>query len=145
LHKIYDWRRFWVRADTELFLEDNAYLPDPEREVSRSLNEGVGTLAEACAGHCSILLGEPGIGKSKSLKADFERLPPTWAAAGEEGELIDMGAVTSLTDLRTVLLENDKVQRWRDGFGILHLCIDSLDEALPGYPGLPKRSDERDP
>jgi hypothetical protein len=139
LHKIYAWRRFWVRADTELLLEDDAYLPDPEGDFSRFINGGVGTLAEACDDPCSILLGEPGIGKSKSLQADFDKLVHSWEAAGEAGALIDIGAIASLTDLRTLLLVNDNVRRWRDGVGIrLHLCLDSLDEALPNYPGLPK-------
>jgi hypothetical protein len=138
LHKIYAWRRFWVRADTELLLEDDAYLPDPERDFSRFMNQGVGTLAEACDDPCSILLGEPGIGKSKSLEADFDKLVHIWAAAGDAGALIDIGAAASLTDLRTVLLANDNVRRWRDSGGIFHLCLDSLDEALPNYPGLPK-------
>jgi hypothetical protein len=138
LHKIYAWRRFWVRADTELLLEDEAYLPDPEGDFSRFMNRGVGTLAEASDDLCSIRLGEPGIGKSKSLQADFDKLVHIWAAAGEGGALIDIGAVASLTDLRTLLLANDNVRRWRDGVGIFHLCLDSLDEALPNYPGLPK-------
>ena len=71
LHEIYAWRRFWVRADTELLLEDDAYLPDPEEDFSRFMNRGVGTLAEASDDLCSILLGEPGIGKSKSLPGGF--------------------------------------------------------------------------
>ena len=138
MHKIYAWRRFWVRADTELLLEDDAYLPDPESDFARFMNRGVGTLAEACDDPCSILLGEPGIGKSKSLQADFDRLVHSWQAAGEAGALIDIGAVASLTDLKTLLLTNDNGRRWRDGVGILHLCLDSLDEALPNYAGLPK-------
>lgn len=36
LQKIYPWRRYWVRADTELLLEDDAYLPDPAEDFSRS-------------------------------------------------------------------------------------------------------------
>ena len=138
LQKIYAWRRFLVRAETELLLEDNAYLPDPEEEFSRFMNRGVGTLAEACDDPCSILLGEPGIGKSKSLQADFDKLVHVWAGAGETGALIDIGAVASLTDLRTLLLANDNVRRWRDGVGIFHLCLDSLDEALPNYSGVSK-------
>jgi len=138
LHKTYAWRRFWVRADTELLLEDDAYLPDPEGDFSRFLNRGTVTLAEACGDSCSLLLGEPGIGKSKSLQADFGRLIQTWAATGEMGALIDVGAVTSLTDLETLMLANESIRRCRDGVGMLHLCLDSLDEALPNYPGLPK-------
>ncbi len=102
------------------------------------MNRGVGTLADACDNLCSILLGEPGIGKSKSLQADFDGLVQSWGAAGEAGALIDIGAIASLTDLRTLLLANENVRRCRDGVGILHLCLDSLDEALPIYSGLPK-------
>jgi len=138
LQKIYPWRRYWVRADTELLLEDDAYLPDPEEDLSRFVNRGVGTLADACDNLCSILLGEPGIGKSKSLRADFDPLVQRWRAAGEAGALIDIGAVASLTDLRTLLLANEQVRRWREEGGIFHLCLDSLDEALPIYSGLPK-------
>ena len=61
-----------------------------------------------------------------------------WASSNETGALIDLGAVTSLTDLRTLLLGDLRVRSWIDGGGIFHLCLDSLDEALPTYPGLPK-------
>ena len=138
MHKIYAWQRFWVRTDTELLLEEDAYLPDPEEDLSRLMNGGVGTLADACGDLCSILLGEPGVGKSKSLEADFEPLVQRWGSVGETGALIDIGAVASLTDLRALLLENENVRRWRAGIGILHMCLDSLDEALPIYPGLSK-------
>ena len=138
MQKIYAWQRFWVRADTELLLEDEAYLPDPEGDFSQFMNRGVGTLAKASNDLCSILIGESGIGKTKSLQAEFDNLLQSWKTAGETGALIDIGAVASLTDLRSLLLENDAVLRWCDGVGILHLCLDSLDEALPNYSGLPK-------
>lgn len=102
------------------------------------MNRGVGTLADACGDLCSILLGEPGIGKSKSLQADFDPPVQSWCAAGEAGALIDIGAVASLTDLSTLLLANENVRGWRPGGGIFHLCLDSLDEALLIYSGLPK-------
>jgi len=51
------------------------------------------------------------IGKSKSLQADFGRLIQTWAATGEMGALIDVGAVTSLTDLETLMLANESIRR----------------------------------
>lgn len=95
-------------------------------------------LAQVSEEPCSVLLGEPGSGKSKSLKADFDELKPIWAAKGKAGTLIDLGSVASLTDLRTLLLEDDCVRRWRIGDGVLHLWLDSLDEALANYPGVSK-------
>jgi hypothetical protein len=138
LRKIYAWRRFWVRESADLFLEDDAYLPDPESEFARFLNPGIATLGDICAEPCSILLGEAGVGKSRSLRTEFEGLIETWAPNNETGALIDIGSVTSLTDLRTLLLADGRVRSWIDSAGIFHLGLDSLDEALPTYPGLPK-------
>jgi hypothetical protein len=67
LQRVYAWRRFWARENTELFLEDDAYLPDPEGDFARFLNRGTATLAGVCVELCSILLGETGIGKSSPL------------------------------------------------------------------------------
>jgi hypothetical protein len=66
---------------------------------------------------------------------DFGELVENWASSNETGTLIDLGAVTSLTYLRTPLLADPRVRSWIDGAGTFHLCLDSLDEALPTHFG----------
>jgi hypothetical protein len=133
LQKTYAWRRFWAREDTELLLEDNSYLPDPKHDFAQFLNPGFATLEKVCEEPCAILLGEPGMGKSRSLQADFDELARAWALANDVWALIDISAVTGLTDLQTLLMNDPRVVSWLGGSGILHLGLDSLDEALPTY------------
>ena len=138
MKKEYAWRRFWVREGTELLLDGDAYLPDPENNYGFALNEGVFSFAETGKEACKILLGEPGMGKSLSLRTEFKELAKTWSHGAEVGALIDLGCVASLTDLRTHLCDNRIVRAWEASDHILHLCLDSLDEALSMYPGLTK-------
>ena len=138
MQKIYPWKRYWVRSDAELTLEDDAYLPDPEEQFSQFLNPRMVTVAQICEGQCSVVLGEPGSGKSRSLHADFAELKPIWATKGETGVLIDLGSVTSLTDLRALLLEDESVRQWLSGNSVMHLGLDSLDEAISTYAGISK-------
>jgi hypothetical protein len=134
---VYAWRRFWVREGSDLLLEDDAYLPDPEEEYGSFFNSEVLSLEQISGEACKILLGEAGMGKSRSLRIEFDELRNR-CSGDDTGALIDIGAVTSMTDLQGLLAKDTEVCRWAEGLGMLHLYFDSLDEALPRYPALPK-------
>ncbi len=138
MKQLYPWRRFWLPEDVELTLENGAYLPDPEDDYGKFLNQDISSFSEIRDLRCTILLGEPGMGKSISLTAEFESARPNNADARRNSLLIDMGSVRTLQDVSSKIQANSQVAAWTEGSGSLHLCLDSLDEALPAYSSLPK-------
>jgi hypothetical protein len=139
LAKTYNWRRFWLPADSTFYLDDGAYLFDPTDKFLASLNPGIADLFELRGKPCKILFGESGMGKSSALRADFARIKESWAGTDDRGALIDVGAVTSISDLRSSIENDAEVLTWRSaGRGVMNLYLDSLDEANPAYPAISK-------
>ena len=138
MKKDYPWRRFWTPREAELTLHSGAYLPDPEDVYSRFYNQSVSKFQVVSGGKCNVLLGESGMGKSRSLARDHDELKPIWESQNECGVFMDLGRLSSYGDLDLRLRQDTTVQKWRQGDGILHLTLDSLDEALPFLPNLPK-------
>jgi hypothetical protein len=139
LRKIYNWRRFWLPANASVYLEDDAYLPDPTEKYFVAFNPEVADLVKLREHPCKILVGESGMGKSSAIRADFARLEESWEATDDRGALLDIGAVTSVTDLRSEIENHPAVRAWRSsGRGVMNLHLDSLDEAIPAYPAISK-------
>jgi hypothetical protein len=75
--QIYTWKRFWCPRTGRMSLTDGGYLDDPGAEWGRFSNPDVVPF-EAIAGFpCLGLLGElgePGIGKTRSMQAQREAI-----------------------------------------------------------------------
>lgn len=138
MKKTYPWRRFWIPRDQELKLLGGAYLPNPDDDYSRLYNPKISTFAAFCGAGCNVLLGEGGMGKSRTLQKEHGSLALTWEAQKEAGVLIDVGDVSSVADLNLRLVQNKIIQLWLKAEGVLHLSLDSVDEALARFPMLPK-------
>ena len=120
--------RYWVAPDQPVTLADGGFLPDPEHDVAAAFNPAV-TSFEAISGiDCLILLGEPGLGKTTALRAEHGV-----AAAQAEGpdlvRLFDLGATGLEDELRERLFGDASFSSWLSGSAVLHLFLDSLDEA----------------
>lgn len=66
------WKRFWCRREDTFSLGDRGFLSAPEGQHGKLLNPNLTTLDQLQTTPCLILLGEPGVGKSWSLKADVD-------------------------------------------------------------------------
>jgi hypothetical protein len=75
-------------------------------------------------------LGEPGIGKSTTLKAEADRLASLPGAADLVSIYVDVRAFSSDTLLYRRVFESEKFTAWKNGRSHLFLHLDSLDEAL---------------
>ncbi len=135
--KTYPWFRFWVEDNAPITLDFDSYLPDPET-YGRFFNEPVLSFSDVLKRRCSIMLGEPGMGKSKSLELDVERINRRAHGADQACHFMDLLTVTSLLDLREQIADSVTIRNWIAGDYTLHLCLDSLDDALPFYPGIAK-------
>src|ERR1700751_2317962 len=79
----YEWTRFWCRRDSTIGLSDDQYLPDPETEFGKVLNPALLRFLEIAEKPCLALLGEPGVGKSRALKAAYEQFLQDSAGTGD--------------------------------------------------------------
>ncbi len=124
------WKRLWYPREGQVSLADSGFLLDPESELAKYYQTGVVPFDSICDTKCLVLLGEPGIGKSSALKAEFESAKIAAADKSDRAEWFDLRDFSSEDRLSREILESDEVRKWQSSQEILHLYLDSLDEGL---------------
>jgi hypothetical protein len=127
---IYGWTRFWVPETGTINLSDGGFLLDPTDLALRSHVSGPAPLADLSSYRALALLGEPGIGKSTTLKAEVERIAAQPAETNAVSISVDLRAYSSDVLLNQKVFESAKFTAWKNGTSHLFLHLDSLDEAL---------------
>ncbi len=125
----FPWVRYWYAQNQAPYFYDGLlYVYDSEYKLvdkNHNSNQFV-ELHTLLHIPCLILLGEPGMGKTSALQESFRRL-------NENGE--DLYILHNLADLETAdeltetVFEDEKLVAWQQDNSILHLFLDSLDEA----------------
>lgn len=125
---VYAWPRFWVPRDGVIDLSDVGFLRDPTDWLAQP--RWPVPIAALQPWRALALLGEPGIGKSTTLKDEADRV----ASLPADGNLVsiyaDLRAFSSEELLYRRIFESEKFIAWRNGGSHLFLHLDSLDEAL---------------
>src|ERR1700733_9707365 len=124
----YPWRRFWVPPDGSIDLSDGGFLRDPSNLMAGPCS--LVPLAALQPWRSLALLGEPGIGKSTTLKEEADRIAALPVNAGCVSIYVDLRAFSSDLLLYRRLFESEKFIAWNNGRSPLFLHLDSLDEAL---------------
>jgi hypothetical protein len=123
---ILPWRRFWIPRDATPQPDVRGFFADPEAWYGKIANPDARTLEDLERTPCLVLLGEPGIGKSKTVEVygdnTLTREPRCTLA-------VDLRIHR---DLERTLFSTEKFRRWRAGHQHLLLIIDSLDEHRDG-------------
>src|SRR5437660_5807630 len=96
---VYPWKRFWCRRGGVISLADQGFLSDPESEYAKYYDTDVVPFEAISDLPCLVLLGEPGIGKSTTLWAEFERVRQTAEAANDVALYFDLRDYSSDTRL----------------------------------------------
>src|SRR5262245_28105061 len=125
---VHPWKRFWFLLESVIPLTDRGYLADPDSEYGRALNPDAISTDALPDIHCLALLGEPGIGKSTTLRSHWESVK---RAAGERGHQVldfDLNEFQSDFALIETVFKDPAFLTWKQGEGELHLFLDSLDE-----------------
>jgi hypothetical protein len=131
---VYPWKRFWYPRETTIELRDGGYLYRPEAEwANRFFGGSLIPLEELASIPCLILLGEPGLGKSRELS---QQQTFTRDRLGEAVLWCDFSAYQEQTMLARALFDNATFQEWLRGIRRLHLFLDGLDEGLLSIPTL---------
>lgn len=121
--------RFWLPPDQALNLADAGFLPDPEDTLGGAYNPTLAAAPQLREIGCLVLLGEPGLGKSTALGAEANALRELVGDGPDRVLAVDLGATSQESVLRRRIFEAEDHLRWRNGDGVLHLLLDSLDEA----------------
>jgi predicted NACHT family NTPase len=75
------------------------------------------------------LLGEPGLGKSRSLEAKYQTVSERVKSTGDDAQWFDLRSYADEGRLVLELFESEFYLSWLEGSHHLHLFIDSLDES----------------
>jgi len=127
LKKEYEWQRFWCPPSGRYSLADGGFLVDPMSPSSKYYESTALKFDDIPAAPCLVLLGEPGIGKTKALDDIFsaqisdQYFKAAWMDLRSHST--DVGLINSLE-------LNPLIQAWLRENYHLALYLDSLDEGL---------------
>jgi hypothetical protein len=105
-------------------LDDEGYLVDPSSEFGKYANPDLKSSEELSTLSVLVLLGEPGIGKSHTIKAEFEQ--PNSSLEGTTVLFHDVRAYSSDSLLYQRLFQAHEIEDWRGGTDQLVLLLEAL-------------------
>jgi SIR2-like domain len=118
--KIYDWKRYWHKQNESPSIF-NGFL------VVHEFTKDIFTLDSVSDVPCIVLLGEPGMGKSKEIERIYESQIPD----DKNDKLrFNLSSTGEEKIIRQSIFESDKINKWKQNDSNLYLFLDSLDEAL---------------
>lgn len=116
---MYDWERYWIPHDVSL--PEDAFLHDPQGFLGDKRIVHFDQINDV---QCLILVGNPGIGKSETIRHIVE----TQTSRDQICVLADFRDFESFTELKSNIISDQNYTQWINGQGDLNLFIDSLDE-----------------
>lgn len=127
---IYNWKRFWCLRGEGITLSGGGFLDDPETEWGKYSNPNAKLFEALAEIPCLILLGEPGIGKTRTITGEREAFAAKIKQAGHAMLCLDLRSYGSEDRLIHDLFESEEFRAWLGGDYRLHIFLDSLDEGL---------------
>ncbi|NEO11233.1 MULTISPECIES: hypothetical protein [unclassified Moorena] len=133
-NQTYNWQRFWCSISDDFNLGYDGYLSDPDVTLVNGYNYNPNpklvTFREISGIPCLILLGEPGIGKTQTMKEEEEKVTAELKNTDDEILSLDIGFFSKEDTLKKELFESPQFTKWQSGSHRLHIFLDSLDECL---------------
>jgi hypothetical protein len=119
----YNWKRYWCLRDGGFHIDANGFLLRGEY-----LNKDTIEFESIAETPCLVLLGEPGIGKSRALQDAVEFVSQSFP--NDKCYSLDLRSFGSETRLFDALFKGRAIEDWLNGSHRLHLFLDSFDECL---------------
>lgn len=131
--------RFWCDRSDRYFIDPEGYLVDPESNWGRDTQKTLRTLSDLSQYLCLVLLGEPGMGKTTCLAAEFAERLGMCSRSEDVSQALkwDLSCFCDARHLTEELFRGGEFLDWLNGEHHLHLYIDSLDECHAHIPTLP--------
>ncbi|HKP52598.1 MAG TPA: hypothetical protein VJ183_08090 [Chloroflexia bacterium] len=128
----YNWKRYWFPRGKSINLSDRGYLTNPVSESEYSYNPNPNLVLFEAISHipCLVLLGEPGIGKTRTIRDEYEATKSKIEESGNQVLWFDLRQYSSDVRLARDLFENTIFTSWLMGEHSLYIFLDSLDECL---------------
>lgn len=134
---ILPWARYWVPQNGRILMGSNwddspGFLADPEDTLlGKHHNSHLRRTNELLAPTpgCLALCGEPGMGKSQTLRSHYDALPDVSRIRIEFRDVPDSGRFERMT------VQSPAWIAWRQGTRMMTLVIDGIDEGLIKIPG----------
>jgi hypothetical protein len=123
----YEAPRYWLPEGQEIPVIDSGFMPDRQGPLAAVLPDAK-SLVELADTSCLVLIGEPGLGKSTAMKAEYKRIAASLLPE-DRAQLVELGFTRVAAELRREIFESSAFREWREGDGRLFLFLDSLDEA----------------
>jgi predicted NACHT family NTPase len=111
-------------------LTDGGYLDDPDAEWGRCSNPDVVPFETIASFPCLGLLGEPGIGKTRTMQTQRTAIDTQVEEEGGQTLWLDLRSYGSEERLIRDLFGNSTFCAWTNWTFRLHIFLDSLDECL---------------
>lgn len=131
------YERRWVQWDMreDVHLDADGFLPGPSDELRTWARVRHDSAWDAFAPwHCLAVLGAPGLGKSTALRQVCANVPP-----GDAALLVDLREHAGAEGVLERVVNAHEWQAWTRATGLLHLFLDSLDEAMLYAPNVPEQ------
>ncbi|MBW4626272.1 MAG: hypothetical protein KME49_12395 [Brasilonema octagenarum HA4186-MV1] len=128
--QVYGWKRFWCPRSGHINLADSGYLYDPDSKWGREYNPDLVSFEEISHQHCLVLLGEPGIGKTRTMEAERVKISSAIKATGDDELNLDLNEYKSEDRLIKELFESPEFTTWARSTHSLYIFLDSLDQCL---------------
>jgi hypothetical protein len=117
-------------------LTDGGYLDDPEAVWGRFSNPDVVPFEAIAKSPCLGLLGEPDMGKTRTMQAQREAIDRTVEEEGGQTLWLDLRSYGSEDRLIRNLFENQTFLSWVNGVHRLHVFLDELVAGFAHWPKL---------
>ena len=128
-------KRFWAPREAEPDLSDSGFLVDPESRLAQVRGSSALPFEAIADKPVLILLGEPGIGKTTALEAEYTQIKSAASGTGSRVFWVDLGLYGS-DELLTGGSCTRSVSERAKGRGNLNIFFDGFDECLQGIPTL---------
>lgn len=127
---IYNWERFWINRGKTYHSDHLGFLYDPLGRYSPNYEcKSFNDLQEM---PLLFLLGEPGIGKSKTIEQLYSELKNSQ----QNVHLINLRLVNDAETLQNLIFQDLYVQAWQHSDTNLELFLDSYDEGVLGFENI---------
>lgn len=130
MKKTYNWKRFWCPREGKINLSDDGYLFNPDSDRGKTFNPDLVSSGQLASIPCLVFLGEPGIGKSFTIKNEVENIRTLIKSGRDKVLYIDLRAYGSEDRLIENVFRCPTFLEWLDEEYRLYIYLDSLDECL---------------